>query len=272
MTNNEERFDRLKCTAHRAAWEAGKVVRKLSARTHTVEKKGPRDLVTEADHAAQAEALAVIRERHPDHRILAEEDPENYARKGEPWTLPEGTVWVVDPLDGTTNYTTGLPFSAVSVGALIDGQPVAGAIFDPFRNELFLAAKGQGATLNGRPLELLTRTPLGDATLGLDWAHAPRIRQRVLDMLGQLAPKVRTVRALGAAALALAYVASGRVHVYFSLGLQPWDSGAGAVMIAEVGGGLVRPDGQPWHPGEPTLLTGHPKLIEKALKLVSEIA
>ncbi len=261
----------LQQTAYLAALRAGEVVRRRYMRPGEIrQKRGPRDLVTETDHAAQAAALEVLRERHPDHRILAEEDPQSQPDAQGVWTIPAGTVWIVDPLDGTTNYTTGLPMVCVSVGAAVDGEPLVGAVYDPLRKEMFLAARGLGATLNGRPLKPLRPVPLTHAIISVDWSHAPGTRERMVQTVLALSRRCRTLRALGSAALGLTYVACGRVQFYANYGLQPWDAAAAAVLIREVGGELRRPDGLAWQLGEPWVFAGHPELVAQTLRELPE--
>lgn len=254
-------------TAYLAALRAGEVVRRHYMRPgHIRQKRGPRDLVTDTDHAAQAAALEVIRERHPDHHILAEENPQGRPDERGVWPIPPGAAWIVDPLDGTTNYTTGLPMVCVSVGVAVDGEPLAGAIYDPLRREMFLAAQGLGATLNGRPLKPLHPVPLAHAIISVDWSHAPGTRERMVQTVLALSRRCRTLRALGSAALGLAYVACGRVQLYANYGLQPWDAAAAAVLIREAGGDLRRPDGSAWRLGEPWVFAGHPEVVAHALE------
>lgn len=261
----------LRQTAHLAALHAGEVVRRRYMRPGQIrEKRGPRDLVTETDHAAQAAALEVIRERHPDHRILAEEDPQSRPDARGVWAIPSGVAWIVDPLDGTTNYTTGLPMVCVSVGAAVDGEPMAGAVYDPLRKEMFLAARGLGAVLNGRRLKPVRFIPLSHAIISVDWSHAPGTRERMVQTVLTLSRRCRTLQALGSAALGLTYVACGRVQFYANYGLQPWDAAAAAVLIREAGGELRRPDSSPWRLGEPWVFAGHPELIAQALKELPE--
>ncbi len=256
-------------TARQAALAAGQVIREQVDQPRMVEEKGLRDLVTETDRIAQKAALEVITARFRDHIILAEEDSSNHsADDAGRWTIPPGLVWMVDPLDGTTNFTTGLPFSCVSIGVASDGVPVAGAIYDPYRNELFTAMRGHGATLNGTALEPLAPIPLRRSVVSLDWARAPHIRHRALNTVAALAPHSQTVRALGSAALAQAYVACGRVQLYFNYGLQPWDVAAGALLITEVGGALQNPEGRLWVLGDSALLAGHPDLLQEAITFV----
>ncbi len=256
-------------TARAAARAAGNVIRERYDQPRQISEKAPRDLVTDTDHAAQAAALAVIQTRHPDHRVMAEEDPTTHLVEEGRWQIPDGMLWLVDPLDGTTNFTTGLPISCVSVGAAFDGLPLAGAIYDPYRDELFTAALGQGAALNGRALPALTRVPLQRAIISADWARAPQVRHRALECIRLLAPHCHTVRVLGSAALSLAYVACGRAHLYFNFGLQPWDVAAGAALIRETGGDLRLPNDSPWQLGEPALLSAHPAILDEAIPLVS---
>lgn len=256
-------IEQLQRMARQAAFRAGQVLSEKYSQPRTVRAKGPRDLVTDADTAAQMAAIEVILERYPDHHILAEEDPAASPGQDGHWHIPGGIVWIIDPLDGTTNYASTLPLVSVSIGAAIDGEPVAGVIYDPLREEMFEGAQGAGATLNGRPLPQLTYTPLADSVICLDWAREPERRSRAVDSVTALAVVCRTLRALGSAALGLAYLASGRVQSYFHYGIQPWDCAAGAAIVQEVGGKLLTPDGGPWQLGEMALLAAHPRLLDE---------
>lgn len=255
-------------TARQAAHRAGEEILWRYTLPRQIREKGPRDLVTDTDHAAEAAALSIIRAHYPDHRILSEEDPESHFAEDGLWQIPPEFLWVVDPLDGTTNFATGIPFSCASVAVSFNGSPVAGAIYDPYRDEMFAAAQGMGATLNGQTMMLHEAVPLHKSIISLDWAHAPQVRQRAVTAIATLAPHCQTVRALGSAALALAYIACGRIQLYLSFGLQPWDVGAAAIVIHEAGGAIRQPHGDVWRFGEPGVLAGHPKLLEEAIPLV----
>jgi myo-inositol-1(or 4)-monophosphatase len=244
-----------------AVRQAGSIVRQNYTRPHTIRRKGPRDLVTETDTAAQTAAISAIRERYADHHILAEESPEGRPGPDGVWLIPGGYTWIIDPLDGTSNYTASLPFVSVSVGVALDGQPVAGAIYDPLRDELIAGGQELGVNLNGQPVPHLAPVPLSEAVVGLDWAHAPGERSNIVGAAVRLSEHCRTLRALGSAALALGYVALGRLHLYYNYGLQPWDTAAAAAIIQAVGGGLHRHTGQAWRLGEPWLIAGHPSLL-----------
>lgn len=258
-------------TARLAALSAGHIIRRDIIGPRNVRfKSGPRDLVTDTDYAAQAAALEVIAGRHADHPILAEENPGSRPDANGVWTLPAGPIWMVDPLDGTTNFAAGLPFVCTSVGVAIDGQPVAGAIYDPLRDEMFLGALGLGAALNGRALGPVQSTAIGGSVIGVDWAHSPRNREQVVQTVLALATHCRALRSLGSAALALAYVAVGRVHLYANFGLKPWDTAAAAAILSETGAAVQQLDGRAWHPGEPRVMAAHPDLLAEALRLLSK--
>lgn len=262
-------IEQLQQTAYTAAWRAGQIVRDNYAKPKNVrQKKGPRDLVTDTDGAAQEAALTAIQEQYPNHTILAEEAPSVQPDEHGTWPIPPGVVWAVDPLDGTTNYTTGLPFVCVSVGVAIDREPVVGVIYDPLREEAIVAGRGLGATLNGQPLSPLPPTSLIESVAAVDWSHAPETREHMVRVVLALSRHCRTVRALGSAALAMAYVACRRVQLYANFGLQPWDTCAAAAIIQATGGELWQPDGGLWQFGEPALITGHPKLLAEALRMI----
>lgn len=255
-------------TAVIAARAAGELARERYGLPHDVrQKSGPRDLVSEADRAAQAIALQIIRERHPGHPILAEESPQGAPDRDGVWPIPGGVLWTVDPIDGTTNYVTGLPVFCSAVGAAIDGEPVAGAIYDPMREELIAGGRGLGVTLNGAPVPALQPVALRRSTVSLDWSRGNLTRQRVVRLVDEVSRACRTLRALGSAVLAMGYVALGRTQVYLNFGLKPWDTGAAAAIIREVGGELWRLDGTPWAFGEPGVLAGHPSVLAEVVEI-----
>ena len=262
-------LEQLQITAHAAAWAAGRVIQEKNNQPRAIRVKGPRDIVTDTDTAAQAAAIDVITARFADHRILAEEDPQSKPGPDGVWRIPDGVTWIIDPLDGTSNYANGLPLISVSIGVAIDGQAAVGVIYDPFRDELFEAAQGLGTTLNGRALAKLEPHRLEDAMVNHDWARQAEARQRIVETVTRLAPVCRTLRAMGSAALGLAYVAAGRVQMHFNFGLMPWDSAAGAIIVGEAGGELRALDGSAWKVGHPSLIAGHPALLNEALRALN---
>ena len=236
-------------TAARAAHAAGEVLQGYRGR-FAVEEKGPQDLVTDADHAAQDAVVKAIAADFPSHDLFGEEGLSE-ERGGE-------YRWTIDPLDGTGNYVHGFPFYAVSIGVeRLTGAapvPVAGAVYDPSREEMFLATAGGAATLNGRPMKTSACTDLPRAFLMSSIprnspADAPAVR-RFTHMLN----RCETVQRSGSAALNLAYVACGRVDGYWSTSLKPWDQAAGAVLVEAAGGVMRKLDGSPFEIAAPDLL------------------
>lgn len=222
----------LLAVAKEAAVAGGKLGRQMFYQPLQVSKKGFRDLVTDADVAAQQLVTAFIGQRFPEHGFLAEEESE---------LPPDGPVmWVIDPIDGTTNYSRSQPIFCVSVAAVgADAKPLAGAIYDPMQDELFSAAAGQGAWLNGRPIHVSTVTTLAEAVVGLDWSRNRRSRRSTADVVTRFADRSFTIRAIGSAALALAWVAAGRFDVYLNYNLYPWDVAAGQLLVEEAGGAIT---------------------------------
>ena len=225
-------------TAIEAARRAGQLIVERYPMERHVSYKGFRDLVTETDIAAENAILELVSRRFPGHAVLSEE-----TRGG---AIGEGITWVIDPLDGTSNFTHGIPIFSVSIGVLERGEPVLGVVYDPMRDHLFLAQRGAGASLNDRPLEVSSVSDLQESVIGLDWARSPDRRCEVLSSLGRVAKRCHTVRIMGSAALGLSYVAAGWLDGYFHLALHPWDSSAAVLLIAEAGGCSTTFEGQPY--------------------------
>lgn len=233
-------------TAIEAAHRAGRIITERYAAVHAITVKGYRDIATEVDAAAEAAILGLIHERFPDHAILSEEAGGS--------GIGAGITWVVDPLDGTTNYAHRLPSFAVSVGVLEQGRPLLGVVYDPLREQTFVAERGKGATLNGVAIRASRIANLGHAVVGLDWGHADEVRERTLTYLCRVARRCGTVRAWGSAALMLAYVAAGWLDGYFNIAVKPWDAAAGVLLVAEAGGRCSTPDGGPYRVDLPGLV------------------
>jgi len=215
-------------TAIEAAEGAGKIIRGRYFSKGSVSMKGFRNLVTDADIAAECFILELIKERFPGHSVLSEEAGGIPSRTGY--------MWVVDPLDGTTNYAHRHPVFCVSVAVVKDDRPVIGVIHDPLRDHTFVAGRGDGATLNGSSIHVSDAGKFENAVFGVDWGHENKVRAKVLSCLNQLLPCCGTVRALGSAAIGLAYVAAGWTDGYFHPALKPWDSAAGILLVEEAGG------------------------------------
>jgi myo-inositol-1(or 4)-monophosphatase len=251
----------LRRIAEEGARLAGRVLAERFLGERTIEFKGGygSDLVTDADRAAEETVLGFLRQRYPGHAILAEESG---ASRGT------GLRWVVDPLDGTTNYAHRVPHFCVSVG--VDGPDgvLAGAIYNPMLDELFSAARGEGATLNGRPLRASGTTELGQALLCTGFPYDVHQRpEGPVGLLRRFIVRAQGMRRTGSAALDLAYVAAGRFDGFFEFGLKPWDVAAGSLLVQEAGGTMVRIDGAPFQVGIGDVLACAPGL---ASQLISE--
>lgn len=224
-------------TAREAARRAGRVLAERFEGERTIEFKGGIDLVTDADKAAEAALLACVRERFPDHAILAEESG---AAQGSEYR------WIIDPLDGTTNYSHRVPHFCVSIGVEAADGLVAGVVYDPLRDELFAAARGQGATRNGQPIQASGATSFDRALLCTGFPYDVREKPDApLGLFNRIIRHAQGIRRTGSAALDLAYVACGRFDGFFEFGLHPWDIAAGALLVTEAGGRMTRIDGAP---------------------------
>ena len=223
-----------------AARSAGEIIRRTTGRVAALAKGGISDLVTESDRECQNVIFGRIRERFPGHKILGEEDvPAGAAAAAEAISCVAGEpfLWVVDPIDGTTNFASGLPLCCVSIAAVRAGRVHAAVIYDPARDEAFTATRGRGAQLNGAPMRVGAATELRDSIIaygGLGRVEA--VAAPTLRVVASLASRTRAMRGLGSAALHLAYVAAGRLDASFDMSLSVWDTAAGTLLVEEAGG------------------------------------
>lgn len=214
-----------------AAREAGKLLRQHLGNVRRIETKMDQEfnLVTEVDRASEAKIVEIIRRHFPKHGILAEEG--GASGKGAE------TVWIIDPLDGTTNFAHGLPIFSVSIAIEREGSVIAGVVYDPMRDELFHAEKGVGAFLNNRPIRVSASRELASSLLVTGFPYTVRENpQYCMERFLAFLYRARAVRRLGSAALDCAYVAAGRLDGFWEVALQPWDVAAGALLITEAGG------------------------------------
>jgi len=249
-------------TAVEAARRAGQLIAERYPTHRNVSRKGYRDLVTETDLAAEHVILNLIQDRFPEHAILSEE-----TSGGE---IDEGYTWVIDPLDGTSNYTHRVPIFSVSVALLQRGRPLVGVVYDPMRGHLFAGERGSGATLNDQPLQVSTIPQLPEGLIGFDWARDEEKRKQVLSRLQRVAPLSHTVRALGSAALGLTYVAAGWLDGYFHLALHPWDAAAAVLLITEAGGCCTSFDGKPFDVSTARCVATNGRIHEALLHAMQE--
>lgn len=225
--------DRLLATAITAGRAAGALLLQYAADGFRIEYKNPINLVTEADHAAEQCVIDHIRGHFPSHRFLAEE-------RGSVEPAPSPYLWIIDPLDGTTNFAHGYPAYCVSIGLEYKGRCILGVIYDPSRNELFTASEQRGTQLNGRSIHVSETRALDHSLLVTGFAYDIRDTPRNnLDHFCTFALKAQGLRRTGSAALDLCYVAAGRFDGFWEVRLSPWDMAAGSVIVREAGGRLT---------------------------------
>ncbi|MFT3710112.1 MAG: inositol monophosphatase family protein [Archangium sp.] len=232
----------LALLAESIARDAGKLLRDKFSETRTVSYKGERhtDLVTDADKASEALILARLQQAVPTHGVLAEESGD--VRSGD-------HRWFVDPLDGTTNYAHAVPHFCVTIGVEDRIGMLAGCIYDPLRDECFVAARGEGAFLNQRRLETSKAPGMSRALMCTGFPYdVTQNPEAPLGLFTRIVSKAQGIRRMGSAALDLAYVAAGRYDGFFEFGLKPWDTSAGSILITEAGGVIHAIDGSTWAP------------------------
>ena len=248
-------------TAVKAARKAGSLITRASFDIDklNIRAKRQNDFVSEVDHAAEDAILSVLREAYPTHGYLAEESGEH--------KIDSDHVWVIDPLDGTTNFLHGFPQYCVSIGLLVKGVPTQAVVFDPNRNELFTATKGVGAYLNDRRIRVTKTAKLEDALMGTGFPFKEVGRlDEYLRMFRNMTLGSSGVRRPGAAALDLAWVAAGRIDGFWELGLSPWDMAAGVLLVREAGGLVGDFDGEETFMKSGNIVASNGKLFASILK------
>ena len=252
--------------AVKAARAAGAIINRASLDLDRlqVNTKAPNDFVTEVDHAAEAAVIDVLLGAYPGHGILAEESGSTRGAKDSEY------VWIIDPLDGTTNFIHGLPTYAVSIGLAFRGQMQQAVVYDPARNDLFYASKGRGAFLNDKRLRVSKRTRIADALIGTGFPF------RKGDDLGHYMKVLETVmrncagvRRPGAAALDLCYVAAGWYDGFFETGLSPWDVAAGSLIVTEAGGLVGNFTGEADFLHQREVVAGSPKIYGQLVQMLA---
>lgn len=249
-------------TAIAAALAAGRLQRSRFATDVTVDLKGAKDLVTELDTASEELIVGMLLERFPDHGILAEEGQ-----------YPAGDgrhTWIIDPIDGTTNFAHGFPWFCSSIALEKDGRLLVGVIYNPMTDELFTASAGSGAFLNGRRIRVSQRSPLSGCLLGTgfpyDCATDP---ENNFDSFIRFQKAARGIRRAGAAALDLAYVAAGRLDGFWEVKLKPWDVAAGCLLIQEAGGLVTAFDGTPYDVRNHRILASNGLIHQEMITLLA---
>ena len=247
-----------------AAREAGKILLEEYSRPPDIVYKGDADLVTQADKLSEALIVTRLKKHFPEHTIVAEE--------GTGQTMPSRFAWYVDPLDGTTNFAHGYPCFSVSIALAEAGAPVVGVVHNPIGNETFAGARGEGATLNGRPIHASRIPGLAKSLLSTGFPTHKRTQSPNIHYYWDFTLRSHGVRRDGSAALDLAAVAAGRFEGFWEFGLNPWDTAAGVLLVEEAGGRVTDLEGQPYRLGSPSILASNGLVHEEMLRIAAEIA
>lgn len=248
--------------ASEAARKAGNFLKAQFGSVQHIRKKGAIDLVTDSDLQAEKTILEIIRAHFPADQIIAEES----GSQGE----PHERIWLIDPLDGTTNFAHGFPFFAVSIALQTEGEIALGIVYNPHFGEYFEAVKGSGAFLNGRRITVSETRTIGESLLATGFPYDIQDNAAdVLELFGRMIKKAQGVRRPGSAALDLCYAACGRVDGFWEKGLKPWDTAAGALIMQEAGGVLATYQGAHYTPYEKTVVAANPALLEDMLRIIN---
>ena len=214
--------------ARDVALSAGETLVERFHKVKQVSFKGRGNIVTDVDTETEAQIFEMLGREFPDIPLLGEESP---------GVLPDsGYVWIVDPLDGTRNYASGIPFFSLVIGLVLDGEVLVGVNYDPMRREMFYAERGKGAFLNDGPIHVSERTSIEDSILGMDLSYNNQGAVNGLNVVLSIWPGMQTARIMGSAALGISYAAAGRTDLYFHHQLEAWDQVAGILLVEEAGG------------------------------------
>jgi len=251
--------------AIKAARTAGSIINRASMDLDIlkVNTKSPNDFVTEVDQAAEAAIIETLLTAYPGHGILAEESGRVHGAQHSDF------VWIIDPLDGTTNFIHGFPYYCVSIALAFRGKVEQAVVYDPTRNDLFMASRGRGAYLNDKRLRVSKRTRLANSLIGTGFPFRKGDNfQRYLKMMEVVMPECAGLRRPGAAALDLCYVAAGHYDGFFEQGLSPWDVAAGSLMITEAGGLVGNFTGEADYLYQREVVAGNPKVYGQLVSLL----
>jgi myo-inositol-1(or 4)-monophosphatase len=255
-------FERIKQIGIQAAFRGGDILRRHYGHLFAIRKKGAIDLVTTADIESERAIVETIRSAFPDHAILAEE-------AGPIDGLPE-MRWIIDPLDGTTNFAHGLGIFAVSIAFAHQGTPVFGIVFNPISGETFTALAGQGAFLNNRSISVSETAAVGDGLLVTGFPYdVARMPADLLDRFAKCLAAAQGIRRLGSAALDLCHVACGRFDGFWEDNLKPWDTAAGMVIALEAGARITDFGGQPYNINQKQILATNGQIHSEMLTLLN---
>ncbi len=226
--------------------------------------KGGVDLLTEADFEVDKFILEELKKNFPEDSFLTEETaPDNFSSLKE-----VANLWIVDPIDGTLNFSRGTPYFAISIGQVDQGKPKFGVVVMPCSGDIYFASIEEGPSKNGQPIKVAEITELKMSVIAIGWPWDLQRRPLVSSWIGKMATKVRMVKALGSAVGELVDLAEGRMDGFIHSGLKPWDCAAAAIIVLQAGGKIAKPDGSEWNVFEPEILVTNGILHEDLLELI----
>jgi myo-inositol-1(or 4)-monophosphatase len=256
-------WDKELRVAGEAARDAGHVFNRMFGRVNQIVNKGDIDLVTEADLEAEQSILKIICGHFPRDNVLSEET----GLHGE---ISDRT-WLVDPLDGTTNFAHGFPFFAVSIALEIEKEIVLGIVYNPYMEEYFQAAKGMGAYLNNKPIQVSKTQTLKESLLATGFPYDIHEKsETVMDLFKKILVRAQGVRRPGSAAIDMCYVAAGRFDGFWESDLKPWDTAAGTIIVKEAGGKLSTYEGNPYDPYKKSIVAANPFIHDAVIKVLMD--
>ncbi|RPI80440.1 MAG: inositol monophosphatase [Chloroflexi bacterium] len=261
---NEIDFSSALKAAEETALEAGELLIERFFKPRTTRQKGPRDLVTDADGSAEELIRSRLLRQFPQCQFMGEESWQG----GQ--VLPDGLVWVIDPLDGTTNYSQRYPVFSVSIGLMYNSEIALGVVYDPMQKHLFSTRRGAGAYCAGEKLHVGSAPNLADAVVGLDWGREKSVRERMVEVFPRLLMQSETLRSGGSTALGLCYVAAGWLDAYFHFSPSLWDIAAGTLIAEEAGSVVSDLQGNQWQPESINVLAANAAVHAELLEFVRE--
>jgi len=250
--------------ATEAARQAGEILKTHFREERQVQYKGRANIVTDADLRAENALKSLLQTEFPDHNIISEES--------DPVRADSDYTWILDPLDGTNNYSFGIPFFSTVIALKSSSDILLGMVYDPLRDELFAAQKDKGSTLNSNPVSVTRKTKVQDALIGLDLGYVEENGRRLLEFITGLWPRMYAFRLMGSAALGMAYASCGRLDLYFHALVYPWEIACGQLLVTEAGGVTSDWDGQPVSAAEGSIIASNKAIHADFLRVIRETA
>lgn len=245
-----------------AARKAGEILKAHFRKESRVQYKGRANIVTDIDLQSEKSLKSSLQAEYPDHSILSEES--------KPVIGNSSYKWILDPLDGTNNYSFGIPFFSIVIALTRGKEVLLGIVYDPLRDEMFSTQKGKGAALNNSPIHVATKKTVKDSLIGLDLGYVDENGKKSLEFITSLWPGMYAYRVMGSAALGMAYTACGRLDLYFHVLLYPWELACGSLLVTEAGGVVTNLQGKPLQTWENSVIASNKSVHDDFLSIVRE--